>query len=115
MDIGSRPSSRENGSRPASRPPSRGPAALPKAPTSTEMARRLLANAEAKPVKRFDSADYFMNLAHSRSRVASATRDRPEQSEQSEQQESPGLECTTPPSTAPHVLLLPSPLGGAGR
>jgi hypothetical protein len=36
-------------------------APLPKAPTSEEMARRILANSNAKPVQRFDSADYYMN------------------------------------------------------
>lgn len=34
----------------------------PKAPSSAETARRLLHNSTLCPLKRFDSADYFMNL-----------------------------------------------------
>jgi len=45
------------------RPTPRGPAALPKAQMSEACAQRLLRNATATKVKRFDSADYFMHLA----------------------------------------------------
>jgi len=37
------------------------PRALPKAPTSEAVARRLWMNSNAVPMKRFDSADYFLN------------------------------------------------------
>lgn len=38
-------------------------APLPKAPQSSSVAQRLLKNSTTVPVKRFDSADYFLNIA----------------------------------------------------
>lgn len=51
------------GEQPRSRPDSGGkriPMALPKAPQGEEVAQRLMKNASYIPVKRFDSADYFL-------------------------------------------------------
>lgn len=98
-------------SRSGSRPPSRGPPhALPKAPTSAEVARRMLANAEARPVKRFDSADYFMNqyLATQQRATAPTDKDATPSGYSSEG-------TVTPPSTARDVLLLPPPLENARK
>ena len=51
------------GERPTSRPNSGGkrvPMVLPKAPMGDEVAHRILMNSSYVPVKRFDSADYFL-------------------------------------------------------
>ena len=48
----------------------RTPAALPKAPMSKEVAQRLLRNGSA-PIKRFDSADYFLQLHNERTKASS--------------------------------------------
>lgn len=51
------------GERPMSRPNSGGkrvPMILPKAPMGDEVAHRILMNSSYVPVKRFDSADYFL-------------------------------------------------------
>lgn len=55
-----------------SRPVPRGPAALPKAEMSEACARRILRNATATKVQRFDSADFFMNQYLSKQRAATA-------------------------------------------
>ena len=48
------------------------PLSLPKAPLSQEVAKRLLRNATVRPVQRFDSADYFLQLHQERSKGASS-------------------------------------------
>merc|ERR1719424_2487262 len=40
----------------------RHPIRMPKAPQSKEVAQRLIMNSNLRPIARFDSADYFLNL-----------------------------------------------------
>lgn len=51
------------------------PRLLPKAPTSEAVARRLWMNSNYVPVKRFDSADYFLSKHHEQQRKLESDRD----------------------------------------
>lgn len=44
------------------------PMPLPRAPQGKVIAQRLLHNSTARPVQRFDSADYFLSLHHQQQR-----------------------------------------------
>ena len=45
------------------------PSPLPKAPQGAEVAQRLLKHASIRPVQRFDSADYFLQLHEQRQKT----------------------------------------------
>ena len=53
--------------------PKASPRSLPKAPQGELVAQRLLRNATARPIQRFDSADYFLHLHHEQQRRQSST------------------------------------------
>jgi hypothetical protein len=65
----------------------RTPAPLPKAPQCEEVAQRLLRNSTLVPVKRFDSADYFLSLHVEQQRLAREEDERLSRSHQSQPQQ----------------------------
>jgi hypothetical protein len=84
--------------------PRTAPKPLPKAPSSAEMARRILANANAKPEVRFDSADYYMNKWLQKRQACSASQGASQQQVEKALSHNDDLEHQN------QVLLLPPPL-----
>ena len=54
------PLTQSNGQKPPSERPRSAPKTLPKGPQSQEVAQRIIKHSTLRPVKRFDSADYFL-------------------------------------------------------